>query len=68
MATLPEFASRIVTDLPEMGRLFGDVVMQDPLSAVSAAMGAFFVIFASGVLGYLAFGSLLDLLGAGTAR
>lgn len=68
MATLQEFAIRIVEDLPEMGRLFEGVVTQDPLSAVSAAIGAFFVIFASAVLGYLAFGATLDLLGAGSAR
>ncbi|WP_435114865.1 hypothetical protein [Halolamina sp. C58] len=68
MATLQEFVSRIVTDLPEMGRLFEGVVTQDPLSAVSAAMGALFVIVASAGLGYLAFGGLLDLLGANPAR
>ncbi|NHX37901.1 MULTISPECIES: hypothetical protein [Halolamina] len=68
MATLQEFATRIVTDLPEMGRLFEGVVTQDPLSAVSAAMGALFVLAASGALAYLAFGGLLDLLGAGSTR
>ncbi|MFW5911243.1 MAG: hypothetical protein ACOCSD_08480 [Halolamina sp.] len=68
MATLQEFVTRIVTDLPEMGRLFEGVVTQDPLSAVSAAVGGFFVLFASAVLGYLAFGATLDLLGANPAR
>lgn len=68
MATLQEFATRIVTDLPEMGRLFEGVVTQDPLSAISALMGAVFVIGASAALGYLAFGSLLDLLGANATQ
>ncbi|WP_053948694.1 hypothetical protein [Halolamina sediminis] len=68
MATLQEFVTRLVTDLPEMGRLFEGVVTQDPLSAVSAAVGALFVIAASGALGYLAFGGLIDLLGASSTR
>ena len=68
MATLQEFVTRLVTDLPEMGRLFEGVVTQDPLSAISALVGAFFVIAASGALGYLAFGGVLDLLGAKSAR
>jgi hypothetical protein len=68
MATLQEFVTRIVTDIPEMGRLFEGVVTLDPLSAVSALMGALLVIAASGVLGYLAFGATLDLLGAGATR
>ncbi len=68
MATLQEFATRIVTDLPEMGNLFRGVVTQDPLSAISAAVGAFFVIGASAALGYLAFGGMLDLLGASSTR
>jgi hypothetical protein len=68
MATLQEFVTRLVTDLPEMGRLFEGVVTQDPLSAVSAAVGALFVIAASGALGYLAFGGLIDLLDASSTR
>ena len=68
MATLQEFVTRLVTDLPEMGRLFEGVVTQDPLSAISALMGAFFVIGASAALGYLAFGGVLDVLGANSAR
>jgi hypothetical protein len=68
MATLQEFVTRLVTDLPEMGRLFEGVVTQDPLSAVSAAMGALLVLAASAVLGYLAVGGLLDLLGANPVR
>lgn len=68
MATLQEFLTRIVTDIPEMGRLFEGVVTADPLSALSAAMGAILVIAASGVLGYLAFGATLDLLGANPAQ
>lgn len=68
MATLQEFVTRVVTDIPEMGRLFEGVVTQDPLSAISALMGALFVVAASGALGYLAFGGLLDLLGANPAR
>ncbi|QKY19931.1 hypothetical protein B4589_005865 [Halolamina sp. CBA1230] len=68
MVTLQEFVTRIVTDIPEMGRLFEGVVTGDPLSAVSAVMGALLVIVASGVLGYLAFGATLDLLGASSTR
>lgn len=68
MATLQEFVTRLVTDLPVMGRLFEGVVTQDPLSAISAAMGALFVLAATGVLGYLAAGAALELLGANPAR
>lgn len=68
MATLQEFATRIAEDLPEMARLFEGVVTQDPLSAVSAVMGALFVVSASAALGLLTFGGVLDLLGAGTTR
>lgn len=64
MATLQEFASRIIADLPKMVDLFETPATQDPLAAVSIVMGALFVTAASGVLGYLVFGSLLDLLGA----
>ncbi|MBP1987704.1 hypothetical protein [Halolamina salifodinae] len=68
MATLQEFVTRIVTDLPELVDLFETPATQDPLSAVSLVMGALLVVGASGVLGYLAFGSLLDLLGASATR
>lgn len=68
MATLQEFVTRIVTDLPELVDLFETPATQDPLSAVSLVMGALLVVGASGVLGYLAFGGLLDLLGANPAR
>lgn len=68
MATLQQLATRIITDLPKMVDLFETPATQDPLAAVSLVMGALFVAAASGVLGYLAFGGLLDLLGASGTR
>jgi len=64
MATLQEFLAEIVGSIVEMGPKFQPVATQDQLAAVSMAMGAVFVLAASGVLGYLAFGAALDLLGA----
>ena len=68
MATLQEFVTRIATDVPDMVGYFEGVATQDPLSAVSLLMGAAFVVLASAGLGYLAFGGVLDLLGANPTR
>ena len=54
----------LVSNVVELVTAFAKVATQDPLSAVSLAMGAVFVLAASGVLGYLVGGALLDLLGA----
>ena len=63
MATLQEFFAEIVGSIVEMGPKFQPVATQDPLAAISMAMGAVFVLAASGVLGYLTFGAALDLAG-----
>jgi len=68
MATLQEFVTRIATDIPDMVGYFEGVATQDPLSAASLVMGSVFVVAASAVLGYLAFGGLLDVLGANPTR
>lgn len=64
MATLQEFVSQVVGSIVEMGPKFQPVATQDPLSAISMAMGAVFVLAASGVLAYLTFWAAMDLLGA----
>jgi hypothetical protein len=67
MATLQEFLVTVVRSIVELGPKFQPVATQDPLSAISMAVGALFVLGASGVFGYLALGALLDLLGASPA-
>ena len=64
MATLQEFVSQVVGSIAEMGPKFQPVATQDPLAAVSMAMGALFVVAASGVLGYLVFWAAMDFVGA----
>ncbi|MEF8801586.1 MAG: hypothetical protein V5A56_11250 [Halolamina sp.] len=67
MATLREFITQVVQSIFEMGPKFEPVATQDPLSAISMAMGGLFVLGASGVLAYLTIGALIDLLGASSS-
>jgi hypothetical protein len=64
MATLQEFVSQVVGSIVEMGPKFQPVFTQDPLSAISMAMGAVFTLGAVAVLGYLTFWAAMDLVGA----
>lgn len=64
MATLQEVVAKILGSIVEMGPKFEPVVTGDPLSIVSFVMGALLVLGASGVMGYLTFGALLELIGA----
>lgn len=64
MATLQEFVSQIIESIVELGPKFQPVATQDPLAAVSMAIGAVFVLIATGVFGYVVLGAALDLVGA----
>ncbi|MFB6220984.1 MAG: hypothetical protein ABEH90_06050 [Halolamina sp.] len=56
--------AQLLGDIPTLIEKFATVATQDPLAAVSLAMGALLVVAASGVLGYLTLGAVLELLGA----
>ncbi len=56
--------AQLLGDIPTLVEKFATVATQDPLAAVSLGMGALLVVVASGVLGYLTLGAVLDLLGA----
>jgi hypothetical protein len=64
MATLQEFVAEVVGSIAEMGPKFQPVATQDPLSAVSMAMGAVLTFAAVAVFGYLAFWAAMDFVGA----
>lgn len=67
MATLQEFLTQVAQSIVELGPKFEPVATQDPLSAISMAMGALFVLGASGVLAYLTLGAVFELLGASSS-
>ena len=50
----------IIQNLSEMVRLFSEVALADPISAVLLALGAIFVAFSSVVFGLLTAGAVLD--------
>jgi hypothetical protein len=52
----------LVDDLVELTRLFTEVAMRDPISALLLAVGTILVAVSVAVLAYLGAGALVDLL------
>lgn len=50
----------LLNNIVELANLFTDAALSDPLSAILLLSGTVFVLFAVGVLGYLALGALLS--------
>ncbi len=66
MSNAVAFVSRLVSDLIEMPRIFvQDVMLSDPLSAISVLFGSLFVGIAVVGFGYLVVGALIQLLTGG---
>ncbi len=66
MSNAVAFVSRLVSDLIEMPRIFvQDVMLSDPLSAISVLFGSLFVGVAVLVFGYVVVGSLIQSLTGG---
>ena len=64
MVTILDFVVEILSNVFELARIFlFDVIVNDPLSLVSWVIGAIILAFTMGLMAYLAFGALGDLVG-----
>lgn len=64
MVTVFDFVAEILGNVFELARIFlFDVIVNDPLSLVSWVVGAVIMAFTMGLMAYLAFGALADLVG-----
>lgn len=63
MTTLTAFIVELLVSTVRLLLTFIDIVLMDPLSAISFLAGQALLLGAVGVLGYLALGALADWLG-----
>jgi hypothetical protein len=63
MTTLVAFIVELLTSTVQLVFAFVDIMLIDPLSAISFVVGQVFLLGASAALGYLALGALADLVG-----